>query len=178
MILNFKIIISDAENIPIPECFSFCAFIVLLQKELRYLTLQTGGKTDKPFAVFFKQIPVYSRLKIKSLSKCERDHFYQIFISCFIFNQQDKMIIFLIKRLIFIKSCSRRNINLTSDYRLNPLLFTLFIKIHCAVHITVVGYCKRGHPQFFSTRNKPVRTANAIEKTELRMKMKMSEHNL
>ena len=52
------------------------------------------------------------------------------------------MVVFLVKYLFLIKSCTRSNINLTADNRLDSLPFTLLIKINRTVHISVVGYCK------------------------------------
>ena len=66
VILNFKIIITVAENIAVPECRRLCPLIISGKQILRYFTRKAGGKANQSFVIFFKNIAIDSRFIIIS----------------------------------------------------------------------------------------------------------------
>jgi hypothetical protein len=69
-----------------------------------------------------------------------------------------------------------RNINLTADYRLDSLLFALFIEVYRTVHYTVIGNGAGGLTQLPHTGNKPADVTCAVQQAVLGVNVKMSEH--
>ena len=67
VILHFKIKIAVTENGVEPLGTSLCAVIISLQQKLWDFTGNAGRQAHKTVAVFFKQITVNPRLKIKAL---------------------------------------------------------------------------------------------------------------
>ena len=127
--------------------------------------------------VFFKNIVIHPWFIIVTFCIRKGYQFDQIFISCFIFTKQDQVIIILIQHLFPVKPGSRGNIDLAADNRLDPVLFTRFIKRHGAVHIAVIGYCKGSHAQLFCAQNKRLDAAGAVKQRIFGVQMKMGKHN-
>ena len=73
--------------------------------------------------------------------------------------------------VFFIKPSSCSNINFTADYGLYPLLFGFFIKIHSAVHYTVVSYGHSSLTQLLGSCHKTFNAAGAIEQAVFTMNM-------
>jgi hypothetical protein len=69
-----------------------------------------------------------------------------------------------------------RNINLTADYRLDSLLFALFIEVYRTVHYTVIGNGAGGLTQLPHTGNKPADVTGTVQQAVFGMNVKMSEH--
>ena len=93
VILKFQKVIALTENRLIPKSGTLCALVITSQEKLRYFTCKAGGEANEPIAVFFEQVTVDSRLKIKALGIRQRHHFYQIFISRLIFDEKNKVVI-------------------------------------------------------------------------------------
>ncbi len=125
--------------------------------------------------VLFKQIAVNTRLCVKALCPRFADHFNKVFITGFIFTKQYKMISFVIKAVNLIKSCSRSNITLTTDNRLNSGFLCRLVKINHTVHYAVVGDCCGRLPFCFNGVNKFAYAARTVKETIFGVKMKMSE---
>ena len=178
MILHFEIKIAVTENGIEPLGSSLCTVIIPRQQKLWDFARNTGRQAHKTVAVFFEQITVNPRLKIKALGVRQRHHFYKIFVTNLVFYKQNEVVIFAVKIFILIVPTAWRNINFTAYNRLDALLFALTIKIHGTIHIAVVGYGKGSHPQLLCTTDKLAQTASTVKQAELRVQMKMSEHTI
>ena len=125
--------------------------------------------------IFFEQLIVNSRLAVKALGKAERNQFYQVLIAGIILTKKNKMVILAIEFKGFIEAGTRRDIDLTSDNRLDALLFTFPIKIDHTVHHAVIGYRKGVLTKLLGTFDKERDTTGAVQQTELGMQMQVCE---
>ncbi len=66
MVLQLKVKIAAPEYAVVMECGRFRAVIVTGSKVPRYFTCKACGKRYKPFMVFFQELIIYTRLKVKS----------------------------------------------------------------------------------------------------------------
>lgn len=67
------------------------------------------------------------------------------------------------------------DVRLLTDYRLDPSLFTLEVKLYGAVHYAVVSQRKRRHTQGFSFADKLVDFAQSIQEGVVRVDVEMDE---
>ena len=144
VILHFKVVVARTENGVVPQRGFLGIFIVVRREVSRNFTRKTGGQRDKSLVIFSEQFPVDSRLYVKTRFPAFGNHFYQIFVTRFVFTKKYKMIALGVDIMHLVKARALRNVNLTADNRLDTLLFGFLIEVYNAEHIAVVGNCNGG----------------------------------
>ena len=155
VVLQLKIKIVRPEYISVAERCLLCFFIQTASQIPCHFACQTGGACDDPLMVLPQCFQIHAGLIIKTVHKSCGNDLHKIGIPLIVLSQQDQMIIavFILTVLPF-KAGTRRNIDLTAQYRLYALLQRLFIKVDHAVHDSVVSDGKRSLSQLLCTRNK------------------------
>ena len=134
-------------------------------------TGKAGGKRNQPTAVRPEKLLVYSRLIVIAFRKSSGYDLDQVLISVIILCQKNQMPLIFISVSIFIMHGPCGCIDLTADYRLNSLLFTLFIKIDHTEHHAVIGNRKRIHAQLLCPRHHIGDSGSSVQQTVFRMNM-------
>ena len=96
-------------------------------------------------------------------------------VARFVFAQQQQMIRLAVQLIDPVEAGAGRHIELAADDGLDPRLFCGLVKIHASVHHAVIGDGDGGLSQLLQPLHQRLDAAGAVEKTELRMQMKMNE---
>ena len=77
----------------------------------------------------------------------------------------------------FVETAPGSNIHLTANNGFNAALLGLFVKLHRAVHIAVIGQRNRGHPRLAGPANQVADPSRAIQQAILTVYVKMDKGN-
>ena len=124
--------------------------------------------------IFFQNFQIHSRLIVIPFHKTCRNNLHQITVSLIILRQQHQMIIPVFSVLhLFIKTGTRRHVDLTSEDRVDSGFLCRPIKIHTAIHHTVICNRRTVHPQFFHPGYIFFDLIGTVQQAVFRMHMQM-----
>ena len=171
VILYFQIIVSFAENVPIPQGNRFRFFVVPSLQCLGHFAEHTARKGDQSLVMLPKQFQINAGLNIKARCPTLRNHGDQVLVAHIVLTQQNQMEPFAVGSVKFVVSGAGRHITLTADDRLDSPFLRSLIKINHAVHDAVIGNCHGSLPQFLGTIQYRTDAAGAVQQTVLGMQM-------
>ena len=174
VVLNFQVVIPMPEQVVVPQRNFLGAVVIPGQQRLRHLARQAGRQADQPFVVLLQQLMVHTRFGVEPLNKPGADHFNKVFIPGFIFAKQNQVTV-SVNAGHLIKPGAGGHIHLTANDRLDARLFGRLVKIHTAVHNTVVGDGNGGLAQLLHAVKQLVNAARAVQQTVLRVYMQMGK---
>ena len=127
-----------------------------------------------------EQFLVNSRLNVKALQKGRRNQAAQIAVAGLILTEQHQMpglcVIFVDP--VGAPASLRRYIDFTADDRLDSLGLGRLIKIHRAVHHSMIGNGNRGLSQLLNTLYQSWNTAGAVQEGKFRMNMQVDKGHI
>ena len=174
VILQFNVVIALTKEVAIPQGRSLSALVIAGQDRLRNLTRQAGREADETFVVLLQQLLIHTRLGVEALDKGGRDQLGKVFIACLVLAQQDQMIV-PIDLVHLIKAGAGGYIDLTADDWLDARLFGRLVKLHTAVHHTVVGAGNGSLATLLHPIHQLVNAAGTIQQTVFCMDMEVDE---
>ena len=177
VILYFEIIAVLSEQLLHGECVFLCFIIFAVGEQTGNISRQTSGKADQALAVLLKQFQVDTWLGVEAFRICLGDHVDQIFISDFVFDEEDEMIASAVRFMPFVKTGSCGNVDLASDDRLDAVFLAGAVKIHDAVHGAVIGDGNCRLTQLRCPSWDIADTASAVKQAVFTVQMKMNERH-
>lgn len=124
--------------------------------------------------VLLQQLLIHTRLGVEALDKGGRNQLGKVFIACLVLAQQDQMIV-PIDLVHLIKAGAGGHIDLTADDWLDARLFGRLVKLHTAVHHTVVGAGNGSLTALLHPIHQLVNAAGTVQQTVFCMDMEVDE---
>ena len=121
-----------------------------------------------------QQLLIHTRLGVEALDKGGRNQLGKVFIACLVLAQQDQMIV-AIDLVHLIKAGAGGHIDLTADDWLDARLFGRLVKLHTAVHHTVVGAGNGSLAALLHPIHQLVNAAGTVQQTVFCMDMEVDE---
>ena len=174
VVLQLNVVIAFAKQVPVPQCRVFCPLVVPRQNGLRDLARQTGRKADEPFVVLFEQLLINAGLGVKPLGEGCGDHLDEVLVAGLIFAQQDQMVV-AVDLVDLIEPGASGNVDFAADDGLDARFSGRFIKLHTAVHDTVVGAGDGRLPALLHAVHQLVDAAGTVQQAVFRMDMEVDE---
>ena len=123
--------------------------------------------------VLFQQFQIHTGFAVKAIGECLGYQIAQIFITCTILAQQNKMVRIVVNSVDPVRHPAAGNIHFTANNGLNAGSLGSLIKIDTAIHNAMVGNCNGRLPQFLNTVHHRTDSAGAIQQTIFCMDMQM-----
>src|SRR3990167_7834979 len=129
-----------------------------------YWTPPPSRKTDKPFMIFFQKRCINARLVVETFETTEGKEFTQIFVTCFVCDQQNhlpKMVdaaAVLFEGMLVVRWDKHR----ASDNRFDPFFFGFAKKIDRAKNVGIIGHRHRRHAELLCLADKIRNTDGAV----------------
>ena len=139
-----------------------------------HLSCQTGGKGYDTLMVTVQDLHIHPGLIIIAFGEAFAHDFHQIGIAGVVFRQKDEMVIPIISAgQLFVKPGIGSHINLTAYDRLDPGLLGGPVEVDNPIHNAMVGDGRTVHPQLFYPLHIFLYLIRPVQKTVLRMDVKM-----
>jgi hypothetical protein len=124
--------------------------------------------------VGLEKLHVDARNIIEAFEMGMTDQTYEIFVALIIHGKKDEMVR-IVRTPLFIEAGLGSNVCLTADYGFYAMVKGAKVKVYSTEHVSMVGYAARRYPVRFGEIKQTVETDGAVEKTELRVQVKMDE---
>ena len=177
VVLQLKIEVTRAKNIPIAERRILGVLIIPAKYRPGYLPRNASGQGDNTLVVLLHQLEINARPIIEALYPALRDHSNKVSVACLIFAQQHQVAVLPVEFADLIKACALCHIYLTADNWLYPALLRGFIEVDDTVHITVVCNGYHDLPKFLHPVQKTFDAAGPIQKAVLRMHVQVRKRH-
>jgi hypothetical protein len=159
------------------DSLCFRVEVPAFEDQLGYFARQARGQRDKPVAVLPQKLHVNARPDVKPFGERDADEMAEVFIPCFVFAKQDKMVPVGVDVIIHVEPRTHGDIHLAADNRLDPGVFSFLIKIDGAIHNAVVRDSDAFLPELLDPRDKVAQPARAVKQAILAMDVQMHKRH-
>ena len=131
-------------------CNLLCLFVKSTDDITRNFSGKAGRQTDQTLMILFECLKIHPWTVIIPFRKTDGNNLHKIRIALVIFCKENQMIVSILPMAGFpVKTGIGSHIDLTTNYRIDACSLGRLIKIHHAIHHTVIRNRCTVHPQFF-----------------------------